>query len=243
MFEFTVSAERANLHYIDFLHTKLQKAIFAADAVIALSEADDRIFFSIGCEESASADIESLLFDGIADVFALGFKNDYLKRNLAVCGEGLLGRTVLNTMTVLDSDAEKSLVRRALKGESKVALEGFFEFRLQELKERWSEVVQLANGNSLMFYDESAVCDFLSFLIDSIPQNADYIKVIKHGERGELLDGSGKQIAVTEILDKSYLSDEERLLFNVICLSPKRVTVENKKMFSDEFNGLISELF
>ena len=120
------------------------------------------------------------------------------------------------------------------------ALDGFFNFRLKRVKERWGEIINLANENSIVLSDENVCGEFLSFLIDALPKTDSCLKLKNDGEN-TLLFLDGQKIQPLLPFGKKFV-DEEVVLFNLLQILPKRVVVDERG-FSNEFLNILNRYF
>lgn len=242
MFESTLSIDIGRKNYLDFIYDRLKPHIKLTNSVVAYTQTDDRAFFSVACEDTHKETVEFEIASNLADVYAMGFKYDYLKRKLKINRENLLIKTLLNTMTVFDSNNDKKLIRQELYGQPVIAVDGFFEFRLKSVKQKWDEIINLTNENSIVFSDDEISGEFLMFLLDAIPHGEEGVKICKYGGNIELFDKKGKKIKLITPVGENK-TPEETVLFNLICLAPKKVLIVDDEDYSPEFLEIIRKFF
>ncbi len=242
MFESTLSIDIKRKNYLDCIYGKLKPHIKLADAEVAYTKADDRVYLSIACEDGFKDVMHLEIVSQLAEIYAMGFKYDYLKKKLKINRENLLVKTLLNTMTVFDSNNDKKLIRNELYGNKVIAIDGFFEFRLKGVKEKWDEIISLTNENSIVFSDDRISGEFLMFLLDAIPEGEEGVKICKYGNKIELFDKMGKKIKLIKPVGESK-SPEEMILFNLICLAPKKVLISDEEKYSQEFLNIVRKFF
>lgn len=242
MFESTLSIDLKKKRYLDYVYERLKPQIKAANSVVANAECKDRVFLSLACEDRYKDLLHFEIINCLADVYAMGFKYDYLKNRLKIRKENLLTKTLLNTMTVFDSNNDKKLIKQALFGQQIIAIDGFFSFRLHCVKDKWDEIIDLTNDNAIVFSDDEVTGEFLSFLLEAIPRSEDGVKICKLGEKIELFDKKGKKLRQIMPVGEEK-TQEETVLFNLICLSPKKVLISDAEDFSHEFLAIVRKFF
>ena len=93
MFEISFNEDLKNREYLNFLYGNLKDEIKKCNAVVAHQICDDRLFLSFACEDCFVVDFRCKTDDLLADIFAFGYKHDYLKSNLYIYKENLLIKT------------------------------------------------------------------------------------------------------------------------------------------------------
>lgn len=242
MFETTLSIDIGRKNYLDYVYNRLKPHIRLTDSVVASSVNTDRCFLSLACEDECREALHGEIVESLCDVYAMGFKYDYLKKKLKINRENLLIKTLLNTMTVFDSNNDKRAIRKELYGQPIIAIDGFFDFRLRAVREKWDEIINLTNENAIVFSDDKISGEFLMFLLDALPQSLDGVKICANGDRAELFDKKGRKIKMIKPVGRSK-TEEETILFNLICLAPKKVLIADEKRFSDEFMSIVRQFF
>ena len=134
MFETSLSIDANKKEFLEYLYDKVKPVVKDCGAAVVRREVDDRIFLSFACENRYGEKLRQSIYSALAEVYAIGFKYDYLKAKLNIKNENLLIKTLLNTMTVFDSNNDKKIVKKSLENEKIIAIDGFFDFRLKELK-------------------------------------------------------------------------------------------------------------
>lgn len=242
MFETSLSIDANKKEFLEYLYDKVKPVVKDCGAAVVRREVDDRIFLSFACENRYGEKLRQSIYSALAEVYAIGFKYDYLKAKLNIKNENLLIKTLLNTMTVFDSNNDKKIVKKSLENEKIIAIDGFFDFRLKELKKKWDEIIDLTKENSIVLADEKVSGDFLMFLLDAIPHGEEGVKICKYGSDIEILDKAGKKISMINPVGEKK-TQEEKVLFNLICLAPKKVLIYDEKSYSDEFLNIVKKFF
>ena len=117
----------------------------------------------------------------------------------------------------------------------------FFNFRLKKVKEKWDEIITLANENSIVLSDENVCGEFLAFLIEALPKSNLVLKLDKVDQNIVFLI-NGEEYVPALPFGKDKV-DEEAVLFNLLQLAPKKVLVANKRSFSKEFLYITDRYF
>ena len=242
MFEVSFNVDLKEKVYIDFLYNGLKEKIKKANGIVFCGFNNDRVFVSVACEDCFAVEIKSEIYELFAEIYAFGFKHFYLKKNLNIYKENLLTQTLINTMTIFDSENDKKLIKKYLFNQEIGAIDGFFNFRMKRLKEKWNEIIDLTNENSVVLHDKETSCEFLSFLIDAMQGSEKVISVFKKGNSFKIKNEKGAVIDLKLPFWKNQ-ADEEVVLFNVILLAPKQVNIIGENGFSKNFIYIIKRFF
>ena len=241
MFETSFNIDVKNRDYLDFLYDGLKDTIKKINGIVVCQIFDDRYFLTLACEYFFAAEIISEIDDLLAEIFVLGFKKEYLKKRLYIYKENLLSKMLVDTMTIFDSENDKKLVKKELFNQQVCALDGFFNFRLKKTKQKWDEIIDLANENCIVLSDKNVCEEFLAFLIEAMPKSQVNLKIDCDETGINFFDGQKKFLPVLPFGKKEV--DEEAVLFDILRISPKSVFVQNKSIFSDEFLYIIKRYF
>ncbi len=242
MFEVSFNVDLKEREYIDFLYEGLKDKIKKANGIVFCATNGDRVFVSIACEDCFAVEIQSSIYDLLAEIYALGFKHFYLRKNLYIYKENLLSKTLVNTMTIFDSENDKKLIKKHLFNQDVGAIDGFFNFRMKKVKEKWDEIIDLTNENAIVLHDKETSCEFLSFLIDAMQTNDKTVVVFKENDVFKIKDEKGCCFNLKIPFWKNQV-DEEVVLFNLVCLAPQKVDVVDEKAFSKDFVYIIKRFF
>ena len=242
MFEVSFNVDLKERVYIDFLYDGLKEKIKMANGIVFCGMNGNRIFVSIACEDCFAVEIKSEIYELLAEIYAFGFKHFYLKKNLYIYKDDLLLKTLVNTMTIFDSENDKKLVKKCLFNQDVGAIDGFFYFRMKKVKEKWDEIIDLTNENAIVLHDKETSCEFLSFLIDAMHRKDKTVILFKEKGAFKIKDEKGRLIDLKIPFWKKDI-DEEVVLFNVICFAPTRVKIIDEKAFSKDLLYIIKRFF
>ncbi len=242
MYEVTLSVEKANSHFLDYIYNSLSPCIEEIGGISACDDSPGRQYISFACADSYRSQMKKLIADLSAEVLSVGYKNIYLRQQLNVRGKGFLVNTLVNTMCAFDNNYDKEFVSRVINADEPLYFDGYYNFRLGKLKEKWREIAELTNSNNIILSDENLIKEFLSYLIEAIPCGVKQLSVVM-GEGGfRLFDTGDKVITPTRSLSRGATAEEEAML-NAICLKPKKVLLYSDGNASAEFTDLMESLF
>ncbi len=240
MFEATVSCDGKDAHNIDYIAQKLV-SFKSADKTIVEVVKGGRKYLSVACSSAYEPLLKDLLLEGVSDVLALGYKNKYFTKRLDK-KEGLLNRTLINVMCLFDNVKDKRAVLGQIEQTDNISLDGIFNFRVRELKERWEEVLDLTNAYGVIASDDFITTEFLCYLIDSIPPQHGGLTASILEDSFVLQDNKGNVIPHVPLITKEN-TNEERLIYNLVCNKAKNIIVlDSQKFLSSNCINLLGKL-
>ena len=244
MYELSLNVDKKDGHFLDYLARQLDRPLAQARGVSALEEIDDRTFFSLACYDESAGQMSALVKDLLADIFSIGYKNKYLSKKLNMGSEDLLSRTLINTMCIFDNSYDKTAIKRSLENIRNFSLDGFYNFRLGDVKKKWDEIVVLSNSYDTVINDYDTMRDFLMFLLEAIPTLVNNLSVVFDEESGfELFDEKGLRLNKLTTLSVRQ-EPEEDLLYNLVCINPAAVNFYGDwQSMSEQFKDIADSLF
>ncbi|MFR3347542.1 MAG: sporulation protein YtxC, partial [Christensenellales bacterium] len=165
-------------------------------------------------------------------------------KKLNMGSEDLLSRTLINTMCIFDNSYDKTAIKRNLENIRNFSLDGFYNFRLGDVKKKWDEIVVLSNSYDTVINDYDTMRDFLMFLLEAIPTLVNNLSVVFDEESGfELFDEKGLRLNKLTTLSVRQ-EPEEDLLYNLVCINPAAVNFYGDwQSMSEQFKDIADSLF
>ena len=163
MEEITITQNGFDGLYMSYLYTKVRERFSFLPAECELEKDGDGLELIFKTDREYCPYVRKFAEDHIADVIAIGYKYEYFKRRLSLpLLGGLEKRILLTALVAADYKEDKAYVSRRLRGSEKYSLDGFFHFRLQDLKKRWEGIAEYVPTEM----NESAMDGFLEFLVE-----------------------------------------------------------------------------
>lgn len=133
---------------------------------------------------------------------------------------------LLNTFVVFDREGDREEIMNRLRIDEIFCIDGFFNFRLKELREKWLDIFLLAQSNSLLVQDEKSFNTFLRFLLSTASPKSNEVKI-------KVLNGKYKIFTNYSNSNKNTLLNETALLNELIDVAPNFILIDgymsNKK--------------
>lgn len=203
MEKITVMQNRKNNgadRYVRYLYKKVkEKFSFLSGECNVCSEKDSAEFVFEG-EDGYGAHLRQFIVEHVADVLTIGYKYEYFYSNLSLPMLQEKDKFLFcSALVAADYADDKRYVQRRIENCSTVSLDGVYNFKLKELKERWSEILSFIPKD----FGEYSLENFLDYVISDgsgkayIKENTVYDENYRKIEKSELM---GRKSLIAELL-------------------------------------------
>ncbi len=227
MWSNVISIDKRYSNEVDYLISSVKNI---KDLSFAIEESKDRIWIYLASICALRDDIEEeitcLLEDVILTYMKTQFFLDRLPRfqlNHATC-------SLICSLVHFDRSYEVNQLCRAIAETADFNVDGLYNFRLQELKQNWEEVVDLASR--LMASTDSDSYDIAAFITST--DGAKSRLVLKQGRLVNVT--TGKEVKILPIFD----SFEFNLIMAIIGESPSEIVVDDN--FSKDMRDTLKHI-
>lgn len=241
--ETTLSIDIPNKYFLEQIKNSLCKPLKSINGIITDMHSDRRYYVALAYPQEHKPQMSAIISENVARVISVSFKRKYLLQKLRLAGDDLVTRTLVNTMCIFDSHIDSKTLNQMLGEGENIVIDGVYNFRSKAIKRKWDEIIELSNANDLIFSDKEIVKDFLRFLMEAVPVFHRKMFVVMSDANFLLLDAKSRNLP-KQVLIYPDLSDEEVLMYNIICQKPKSVVFLGKtSVLSREFIELADYLF
>lgn len=242
MWELNISVDNNKADCLTAIEGRIKPFVAPGRGIMMLDRSRGRTYLSIACEEDGRAKLTEELHEAVSDAITVDFKENYLlKHSRLPKGNRVNYNAFLKALVAFDREWDREIVLKNLHYSHELLLDGFYNFRLKELRSKWQEVCDLANQNSGYLEYHETFLELLRFLIKTIDCKEEQIMVVKEGAEYGLLDGKGKLLNRARLKLDKVITDET-LLPNLITLAPKEVFL-SKCDIPDYIKNLMSCVF
>ena len=173
----------------------------------------------------SSIDYEEVLFvlrDAIAEIVVTDCKIFYLLEKMKIPIADELGkRAFVRALGCFDYNTDKLIVSGLLELTPVFLLHSFYDFCLDTLKRRWSEICVLANENVCLLLKTSGFNELLRYLVSNIESRIDEVFIVGSGKEIEILDRKMKPIQSVYV--NSSMSSGVQVIEKLVTLAPRRI--------------------
>ncbi|MBD5131739.1 MAG: hypothetical protein HDT28_03985 [Clostridiales bacterium] len=232
MYQITVSVNDMNADWLYSVDEIIGNKLKNCMAVSALSVVGRRLYCSFGCESAERAQMVATIKEYIVELFGVAGKFEFIKRNLMLGLPKQNYELLLHTLVAFDRENEHKLLNKLIRVEDGMALDGIFNFRLGELRERWIEICNLTRNNGAYLYDDETYNELLRFLISAVNPKINKLTVCEKNGKYRVT-GSLKN----SVLDFDVAGSAE-LMYHLIDLAPLELVIDGRITNRELFNRL-----
>jgi hypothetical protein len=243
MWELSISIDSKKASCIDNIMQDISPYIKQAGGVMARGKAMTRDYLALACEENNSKIVIDALLDIISNIITTDFKLEYLQENSRLPINNQINyNAFLKALVEFDREYDREVVARKLFFDKELMLDGFYNFRLKDLKKRWQEICDLANSNAVYLSYNETFLELLKFLVNTISSKLDEVHIF--GENGKFVFYDKN---MNRIKNKKYnLDDEinaETLIPSLINLCPNKIVFYQVDNMPVVILNMISSIF
>lgn len=234
MWELSISVGSKNLDVARFLYQTLKAKSDEFGGVVTCYEEFENFYILFGCPAEYQALATNEIEKCVTKVICNFYKERYLTENLHLPMHENISLTAFKKALInFDKETDFYIISKNLCLNKNLYLDAFYYFKLKPLRDKWAELIALANENSDYLVSNEAFFDLLKFLIDNLETCEDEINVFED-ENGYFIK------AENEDLPHESLS-KEGLVSSLIELCPKRINLFCRS--DDNTAGFLSRIF
>ncbi len=221
MWEFSLNLDNTDLANYIFSSIKNLSNSFGGIVTSTIEKGHTSIL--IGVEKSKRSDVEDILSRVITQIICTYYKSSFLDKYLFLPHHDQIGVVAFKKALLnFDRETDYFIIQKALSFDKDLYLDSFYEFKLKNLKAKWTELVALANENRDYLISSEAFLDLLKFLVDNLDICEDEVNVFE--------EENGYKICLEsqDAYDNKYhgqLFNEEGLISSIIDLSPQKINI------------------
>ena len=236
MWEFSIIASSQNVEMSRFIYQQLKPRVQDVKGVMTCYEKLDTIKILLACPKHESVRIKYFVADVLSEAISTFTKEEFLQKSLKFPQKTPLEiETFRSALVCFDRETDRYLINKCqdLSGES-VVIESFFHFKLQALKEKWNELIKIANDNTTYLLNGDSFIELLRFLIENIEIGCDEVNVVCQDGKYHVLSQDFEKISQIE----DECCDEINLVRKLLKLSPRKIN-----WYSQEHHEFLERVF
>ena len=236
MWELSISVDSKNFEVARLVYQSLKEQTSEYGTVVTCYEEYEKIYVLLACPETEQVRVAGIVERCIIKTICNFYKEKFLTENLHLPShETMTVMAFKKALINFDKETDFYLISKNLNLQKNLYLDSFYFFRLRALREKWTELVTLANENSDYLVSSDAFFDLLKFLIDNLEIGEEEISVFE--------DEKGYSICLGRDSDDFQCNElsREGLVSSLIELCPKKINLFCK---NDEGTaGFLSKIF
>lgn len=232
MWELSISVEDVEIARFVFQTLKSQSEELGG--VVTCYEEYNNIFIIFACpfEEKARASV--MIERCVIKAVTKFYKDKFLTNNLRLpIFEDMSLTAFKKALINFDKETDFYIISKNLDLDKNLQLDSFYNFKLKPLRQKWAELITLANENSEYLVSNDAFFDLLHFLIDNLEVCEEEVNVFQD-ENGYFLSPENSSLASSSLT-------KENLVGSLIELCPKKINFFCAN--DDNTAGFLTRLF
>ncbi len=111
MFKVSIFAEKTHEYYIDYLKRNLIADCSKGSCIVSDFSDSNNVGISFECFDEYENLCKEIIKEHICEVLCVGFKNEYLREKMMLCGkQNIYIETLINTMCHFDGASDKKIL-------------------------------------------------------------------------------------------------------------------------------------
>jgi len=194
----------------------------------------------IAVSNKYSNKLKSFLSEKIAENILLNYKKNFIlsRLNFFVTSNTNM-QVFLKALVVFDSDTDKEIIVQRLNFNNNLVVKSFVDFKLQFLKRKWLELVDLANDNAMYLVSDDTFNELIKFVISNLEYRYYTVNVFSKKDCYMICDTKGEFVS-DFLVDKNIVYDDNNLLTTLIALNPEKIIMHCDNNVKDK---TINKLF
>lgn len=206
MWEFSIVLSSENAELAKFIYKQLLDVVEELEGVITSFESCGKISIILACSMLEKPRLEYHINNTLSLAICTFFKEKFLQSRLKLPEKSDIEiYTFKKALICFDRETDRFLVSKFLVFGKSLNLESFFHFRLRALKEKWTELVAIANDNSTYLLGDDSFIELLKFLIDNIDVASEQVFVKILNNKIAVKDAEGNMLLSQQLPNKYNL--------------------------------------
>lgn len=222
MWEYSINIKNSNPQIISYIFSASKKYIEKLGGVATIYAEKEHSWIILAVNEQSKEKAQNFLCKCLTKVICSFFKTDFLEKKLNLPIKDKMEVLAFKKALInFDKETDFYIISKNLSFDSVLYLESFYNFRLIKLRDKWEELISLANENKDYLINSESFFDLLKFLVDNIDINEPEIDIIE-GDDGYRIFSGDEENSMEGLTS-------ENLISSVIDLSPQKINLYCKK--------------
>lgn len=224
MFEFTISSSE-NLGIINNIYIMLSGAVKSVNGIIIKQNSLKNDSVCLAVENKHKEYIKSYILDAVADAIINTYKYQYLKQNISITIKNNVAyNAFISALVVFDRQTDKDIIKKDLVLEDKLHIDSFYNFRLQQLQNRWHDIACVVNDSIPIMLKDKSVAEITRYFVENTNKEIfeAHLYILENGIQIKL---DNKLSDLQFNTGDNYVND---ILTEIISVSPKKVIIHGE---------------
>lgn len=237
MFEFTISCDE-NLNILSSIYLRLKSVVDNLNGIIIKQNSQKVDSVCLAVEENYKAFVKANILDAVSDAIISVYKHDYLSEHICInIRNAVAYNSFIQALVVFDRQTDKDIIKKNLILEDKLNIDSFYNFRLEQLKNRWHDIACVVNDSIPVMLKDKSVADITRYFVDSTSKEVKEVHLFAQENSIQIkVDGVLSDLEFDTNTD--YLNN---ILTEIISISPQKVILHGKlDKYKDLQDSLLS---
>ena len=241
MWELGINVSDKNLHISKKIYLALKSFCAEYGGIVTTFERCEKVSILVSAEKCDENRFKHFIINLISDIICEDFKLKYLEENLNLPNlDEMSKHAFMQALLSFDKESDKYIVARFLTLENSIDIETFFYFKLAPLREKWKELVQIANDNKTYLSSSETLVELLRFLVDNLELKNDTINITQKNGKVLFYDINFNLLKQNDISEKDI---DSTIISSLIALAPKSVNIYASGTFNNNLIKLLKQIF
>ncbi len=238
MWEYSVTFNQESEEVVSSFLNIVKKEVLKHNGIVVLTKQSSNRKIVIAVDKTYKQEMEICLLKAVSFIICNYFKEEFLDKHLCLSNKDEMSMIAFKKALInFDKETDYFIISKNLTFEGNLYLTSFYKFKLVKLREKWQELIKLANENRDYLISTDAFNDLLKFLIDNLDICKDEIDVIEdENENYYIYDNGekGERLCATALI--SLLIDMSPQKINVYCKNENHAIELMKTIFDNRVN-------
>ncbi len=241
MWEFCINLSDKNISASKKIYLALKDFCKDFNGIVTTYERCDSISILVSCEKCDEMRIKHYIGQLISEIICVDFKLNYLKENLTLPNLDTVSKNAfLQALLSFDKESDRYIIEEQLDLEKSIDVEAFYFFKLASLREKWKELVKIANDNKAYLSSNDTLVELLKFLVDNLELKCEAVNLMQKDNKLLFYDTNFNLLGQNDISEKDI---DSTIISSLIALAPRNVNIYCADSFNNNLVHLLKQIF
>ena len=163
MAEIVVTDKEQSGNNFRYVQSSLSEVVLKTYAKFDIGVAGARGILTVDVPDEYLAPLQVELADKLAEIISINYKYNFFKSRMRIGGLSKVQTEILYTALIsADFEEDKGYAFSKLKGKTEISLDGAFNFQMQPLKKKWTEICSFMPE----CFMQNQLGEFIGYLLD-----------------------------------------------------------------------------
>lgn len=239
MFEFTISCNE-NSVVTNYIYAQLKSVVDGLDGIIIKQNQHKLDNVCLAVSKKHADYIKAAILDVVSDCIISLYKQQHLQNSICINIKNQVAyNAFIKALVVFDRQTDKDIIKKNLVLEKKLNIDSYYNFKLEQLKNRWNDIAAIVNESIPIMLKDKSVIDITKYFIDSTQKEIQELHLLLN-KSTITIKIDNEQSDLDFDTSKDYVSD---VLTEIIAISPQKIVVHGDISKFAELGNALSSVF